>query len=102
MCVLKKALKNKFNESIASKTIIHDEEQGLINAYNTVTNNTVEHLLCLNHFKDNVKQKLIKLSIISDQKKLVLASLFGAKWCEGIIDQTKHYIKKNLPAIYKY
>jgi hypothetical protein len=53
--VLEKALKDEFNESIASKIIIHNEEQRLINAWDTVTSNTVEHLLCLNHFKDNVK-----------------------------------------------
>jgi hypothetical protein len=29
---LEKALKDEFNESIAGKTIIHDGEQGLINA----------------------------------------------------------------------
>jgi hypothetical protein len=67
-----------------------------------VTNNTVEHLLCLNYFKDNIKQKLTKLSITSDQKKLVLAPLFEAKWCGGMIDQTEHYIEENLPAIYEY
>jgi hypothetical protein len=53
--VLKKALKDKLNELIASKTIIHNKEQRLINAWDTVTSNIVEHLLCLNHFKDNVK-----------------------------------------------
>jgi hypothetical protein len=56
----------------------------------------------LNHFRDNVKRKLTKLSITSDQKKLVLAPLFGARWCGGMIDQTEHYIKENLPAIYEY
>jgi hypothetical protein len=29
---LEKALKDEFNELIANKTIIHDREQGLINA----------------------------------------------------------------------
>jgi hypothetical protein len=99
---LEKVLKDKFNKLIAGKTIIHDGEQELINVWDTVTSNTVEHLLCLNHFKDNVKQKLTKLSITSDQKKLVSAPLFGARWCGGMVDQTKHYIKENLPAIYEY
>jgi predicted glycosyl hydrolase (DUF1957 family) len=67
-----------------------------------VTSNTVKHLLCLNHFKDNIKQKLTKLSITSDQKKLVLAPLFGVRWYRGMVDQTKHYIEENLPAIYEY
>jgi hypothetical protein len=30
--VLEKALKDEFNELIAGKTIVHNEEQGLINA----------------------------------------------------------------------
>jgi hypothetical protein len=67
-----------------------------------VTSNTVEHLLYLNHFKDNVKRKLTKLGITSDEKKLILALLFGIRWCGGMVDQTKHYIKENMPAIYKY
>ncbi len=58
--------------------------------------------MCLNHFKDNIKQKLTKLSITSDQKKLVLAPLFEARWYKGIVDQTEHYIEENLPIIYKY
>ena len=92
---MKDALQN-YGHTInwSTRKIIYDGEDALHNAWNNFTHNTIQHGLCILHFKDSIERYLSKTLGITDEtlKMCTLAPIFGLHTVKGFIDMPPTYI----------
>ena len=104
LLVLKKVLKQyEYSVNWDKKTIIHDGEKSIINAWDTATKYSISHGLCMLHFKDNIERKLNQLSITDKTVKLLIfAPLFGLDEVKGFVDELPVYIDTAISEVESY